>query len=106
MRDWVSVLLNVTMGLLWDYFGEAAAILVPSRHLSQRNMKRKIDARKGTWEERRKVTLRFSSFLPFLHRELTKSFPLIDHSVNTERRLGMIVAKKTGSIFIRIQSHH
>ena len=44
---------------------------------NERNMERKINARKGTREEGRKATSNFSSFLPMMHRELTKSFPLI-----------------------------
>ena len=44
---------------------------------NERNMKRKIDARKRSWEEGGKVTLRFPFFLPLMHRELTKSLPLI-----------------------------
>ena len=38
-------------------------------------MKRKINARKGVGKDGEKVS--FSSFLPLMHHELTKSFPLI-----------------------------
>lgn len=54
---------------------------VASRYLlffSQRNMERKIDARKGAWkgEEKGGKASCFSSFLPLMHCKLTKSFPL------------------------------
>ena len=64
------------------------ARLVPSRHFylfSQRNMKGNFTRTKALEEEGGKA-LRFSSFIPLMHRELIKSFPLI--TAHTEKRLG------------------
>ena len=64
------------------------ARLVPSRHFylfSQRNMKGNVTRTKALEEEGGKA-LRFSSFLPLMHRELIKFFPLI--TAHTEKRLG------------------
>ena len=64
------------------------ARLVPSRHFylfSQRNMKGNLTRTKALEEEGGKA-LRFSSFIPLMHRELIKSFPLI--TAHTEKRLG------------------
>ena len=75
------------------------ARLVPSRHFylfSQRNMKGNFTRTKALEEEGGKA-LRFSSFLPLMHRELTKFFLLI--TAHTEKRLGT-------SLLLRVVKEH
>ena len=75
------------------------ARLVPSRHFylfSQRNMKGNFTRTKALEEEGGKA-LRFSSFLPLMHRELIKFFLLI--TANTEKRLGT-------SLLLRVVKEH
>ena len=75
------------------------ARLVPSRHfylLTQRNMKGNFTPTKAL-EEKGGKALRFSSFIPLMHRELIKSFPLI--TAHTEKRLGT-------SLLLRVVKAH
>ena len=73
--------------------GRTHVRFVASRYLllfSQRNMERKIDARKGAWEGEEKggKASCFSSFLPLMGCELTWQILLINHCANTDKRLG------------------
>lgn len=73
--------------------GRTHVRFIASRYLlffSQRNMERKIDARKGAWEGEEKggKASCFSSFLPLMSCELTWQILLINHRANTDKRLG------------------